>query len=279
VRTPALLLLVLGGCAGQVKPPAEPLPPPDAATVAAIVEAHNERVALLDRTYSSGVLEYRWVDDRGDRHAEPQVNARLWLDLPRHTALRAEKLGDVLFWLGSDDERYWMFDLVRTPSTLLVGAHEASGARPPGLLVPPLALVDLIGLTPLPAPETLSARTVIRDGEERIVLEGPGAGGPMRLFIVPGRDVPDRVEVLDAEGRPVLEASLVEYASVLLPGRSRIGLPRMPGRIDIVDAEGTMFVKLAIGETTVDAPERQWAVVFDLDRLVESMRPDEIRRP
>jgi hypothetical protein len=274
------LLAVAVGCAGPAatgeSPGSEALAgAPDPALLAEVVASHNERVHLLQRTYSSGVLEYRWVDEHGESHSEPQVDAKLWLDLPWRTALRAEKLGDVLFWLGSNDTQYWMFDLLSEPSVLLLGDQDDPVA-PPGLLVRPLALLDLLGLSTLPEPAQLVARYA--DGDrEHLVLEGRGAGGPMRVMFG-AMHLPERVEVLDEQGEIALSSSLAEYRSVIVEGISRAALPRMPGRIDITDTAGTMSVKLALGKTSTDPASDAWKVVFDLERLKQSMPPEEVRR-
>ena len=86
-------------------------PPTDSPTYAEIAELNNHRVSQLQKTYSYGVLELRWEDERGI-HAEPQVNVEMWFDLPDLSAIRVDKLGEVFFWAGSDERRFWAFSLL-----------------------------------------------------------------------------------------------------------------------------------------------------------------------
>jgi hypothetical protein len=196
-------------------PPARPAPP-DAAGAVALIEAHNRRVELLSRTWARGVIEFRWRDEAGEEHFEPQVNARLWLDLPRRTALRAEKFDDVLLWLGSDVEHYWMFDLMSEETVLYAGRHagaEPEAGRSP-LLIRPLALVDLLGLTPIPVPEIDAASPdapgwLSFDGDRDACIIGAlGGGGPMRVYLDRTSGLPVRVETLSRDGRVLLFSAL-----------------------------------------------------------------------
>src|SRR5262245_18852154 len=103
-----VVIISLAGC--------KPKPPPVAATRLAIdapsysqlATAHNARVAQLKTLYGDGVLQIRWTDEQGHSHSD-QGDMELWLNLPRKTALRVDKVGEVLLWLGSDDDRVWIF--------------------------------------------------------------------------------------------------------------------------------------------------------------------------
>ena len=86
-------------------------PPSDPPTYAKIAELNNHRVSQLQKTYSYGVLELRWEDERGI-HTEPQVDVKMWFELPYLSAIRVEKLGEVFFWAGSDERRFWAFSLL-----------------------------------------------------------------------------------------------------------------------------------------------------------------------
>jgi len=227
--------------------------------LAAAIDRHNQRLERLPAVEARGVLELEWVDDQMRRHVEPQINARLWIEGPRHTALRGEKLGEVLFWLGSDDEIFWMFDLLSDRTSLFVGRHDAANDVA-GLLLPirPLGFLDLTGMTALLPPGEWTT-----DASESLAYDVD-------------RDV-WTFETLDEEGRPIFRSTLSRYRPVDLVGQSRIGLPRMPTVIDIADAEGMLAVKVAFDPPTGRDDSRAWSVEFDLDRIVESMPTDETR--
>ncbi|MCH6551380.1 MAG: methyl-accepting chemotaxis protein, partial [Planctomycetes bacterium] len=150
-----------------------PIPPPEAPAYGTIAGAHNARIERLRTIYSRGVLEIRWSDETG-RHFE-QGSVDLWVALPRHTALRVAKLGEVVLWLGSDDHHYWLFDRFAQETTLVVGAHDEAPwpVHATAFTVRPLSLLDLMGLTPLPDGAALD---VVFDAErDAWVLETVGA--------------------------------------------------------------------------------------------------------
>jgi hypothetical protein len=269
----------LGGCAanGDGSPAGNAVVEPaiDDATMRAMVAAHNERVADLRELHADGVIELRWVDEQGREHFEPQVNAKLWMRLPRRTALRAEKLGEVLFWLGSNDEGYWLFDQMGDETVLYRGEHGlvAAGAEEQPLLIRPLALVDLMGLTEVepPAEGELFDRVIVEN--DLYVLAAVGAGGPMRIAFDPaagGRAV--RVESLGPGGEVMLASTLRRHDSVKTPDLSQLAWPEMPTLIDITDPAGRIAVKLGLSDMSVKTRD----AVFDFDRLVEHFQPERL---
>lgn len=244
-----------------------------------IAERHNERVEGLSNLYSRGVIEIRWRDGDG-RHFE-QGNLDLWLELPRRTALRVEKLGNVFLWLGSDEERFWLFDMLGD-ETVLLTAHHDSAIRGTGLLtVRPLALLDLAGLSALPETEG----TIEYDGElDAWVVTAPGQGGMMRMYMHRTSLLPLRVESLDEAGDVAYtsEIRLTRYRTAARPGVPPSQFGHMPTLIDITSAqppgEGITSgeIKIALGTPTGRVDDQPMDRVFDLDRLMRSMRPDHI---
>lgn len=275
--------MLLAGTSGCQSPPATTSPPgpgpghPDPIDEAAIREQlalHNARVAQLDRIAAPGVIEFAWVDEAGDRHFEPQVNTRLWIDLPRRSGLRLEKLGEVLFWLGSDDERYWLFDLTGAESTLFVRSHHDAISATGGsaLRLRPLAIIDLLGLTPVPLVDDL----VLTAEPSGWQVTAPGAGGEMRLSFADGSAWPHRVESLDRGGVVTMHSRLDRPRSVIVEGVSRAALPRMPTLIDIADPAGTITVKLALDEPSPPRAGAPWERFFDLEQLRGHLRPTRV---
>jgi hypothetical protein len=251
----------------------------DDAAVAAALARHRERVDALARVTSRGVIELRWRDEEGEEHFEPQVDAHLWIERPRRTALRGEKVGRDLLWLGSDDERFWFFDMMGDESRLFVASHADAhrAVESWSLPIAPLALLDLMGLTAVPGAAGDGPGGVTLDAErDAWIVHAAGAGGRMRLFLDRTSGLPVRVESIGPDDAVVLASDLGRYRSVDVPGVAAARRPRMPTLIDIADPAGTMSVKLALGTPEVDESAPQWGTVFDLAALTRYFRPDHV---
>ncbi|MHC4448409.1 MAG: hypothetical protein ACYSXF_11735 [Planctomycetota bacterium] len=243
-----------------------PDPPPAYAELAA---GHNSRIERLRQVHATGVIE------QDGRHQE-QCRAQLWLQLPHKTALRMEKLGEVLLWLGSDEQRYWFFDgLNREETVLYVGDHDAVRLAPDraGLATNPFALLDLMALVPLPAARGPGDPAVAYDADhDAWRVQAPGLGGPMRVFFDRSTRLPKRVEALSEDGAVVATSDLPRYESVEQRGVAPLARPKFPTKVDISLPPGDDRVMLA-----VEGPRSTTnARVFELDRLIRALRPDRV---
>ncbi|MHC4908163.1 MAG: hypothetical protein ACYTF9_00380 [Planctomycetota bacterium] len=284
VRVLSILLaasIVLAGCdTTPVVDEAAADPGTPAPAYADLAAAHNARVAnLRDIACPIGTVELHWMEDEKERWA--QGDAEMWIRLPRHTALRLSKLGDDLLWLGSDAERYWLFDLLDDGVTLVTAAHDtpmsASGAgRIPAR---PLVLLDLLGITPLPTFES-GGPTVAWDEEAGgwgFVVDS--AAGRVRMVLdEPGR-LPIRIDALDAdeaaENAVIATSRLREYAPVPIDGLSVLDHPLMAQVIQIEDRVGgraEFFLRRWSGREEDRARDQ----LFELDRLRRAMPPDRV---
>ena len=252
-----------------------------------LAEAHNNRIAQLQKMYAIGVIEIRWKDDHGN-HLD-QGNMELWLQLPRHTALRVEKFGDPLLWLGSDDQRYWLFDMTGKEKLLRVGMHDEAVA--PGQFgaidVKPLALLDLMALSPLPvAQDDQTAPTVHNDDQrDAWVIEATGSGGPMCVYFNRKTEQISRVETLSADGKVLFFSKLTDYKSAALAGTAPLAFPKIAHRVEIAsapprepdgDVRGGGNVSVFIDEATGVFDAKVLSRVFDLNLLMQSMPPDRV---
>jgi hypothetical protein len=261
-------------------------PPPVAGpTREQLVALHNDRVARLATTYSSGVIEIRWTDRKG-RHFE-QGDLDFWHTTGERTALRISKLGEPLLWVGSNSDEYWLFDLLSKDDRVLYrGRHEDAIVRMGAFGVRPLALLDLLGLTPIDAAASRLQTPVWDNAHKAWIIESRGRGGPMRLFFDQSSLLPVRVESLDASGRLVAYSTLARHESVYVPDTAVMAQPKMAELIDIrrgessggemADDEIAGEVKIAMNETTGKVDEKQLARVMDLEGLIKSMRPDRV---
>ncbi|MCZ6835896.1 MAG: hypothetical protein O7G85_08995 [Planctomycetota bacterium] len=243
-----------------------------------IASSHNARVEHLQKTYAYGVLEIRWEDERGV-HSEPQVDVRMWLDLPKHTALRIDKLGDVLFWVGSDENDLWMFDLLRKEDrTAIIRArdNEESLESISAFGLQPDSLLGLMALRPMPEIQGDEVKVSWAPDRNAWVVSGIGDDGRTRIFFAEADLRPIRVELLSDDGQVLLHSTLDRYASVSRPGVSLLEFPKQAMWIDIVDEVGKGFAKIHLNEMTANVEGLPFDRVFDLHRLIRSLRPARI---
>ncbi|MHC5023172.1 MAG: hypothetical protein ACYTGG_04590 [Planctomycetota bacterium] len=264
--------LLASGCATPPgADPVNPVPPPP--SYDELASAQNQRIEKLDTIYSGGVMEIRWTGEDGEEHFEPQVNVDLWVDMPRHTALRLEKLGDVLFWLGSDADRFWLFDRMGEEQVLYSWPHEfIVHFEAAAISVRPLVLLDLMGLTTLPP----TGGTVEIDPDRGAwLVRCSGRGGPVRIAFDPATRLPIAVDALDEDGAVVAGSRLDRYTPVRQVDGSSLEFPLLAEIVRISNPERTSDVELFLSEPD-DGDGQPFDRVFDLPRLRRSMPPDRI---
>ncbi|TVQ54604.1 MAG: hypothetical protein EA377_05275, partial [Phycisphaerales bacterium] len=126
------------------------------------------------------------------------------------------------------------------------------------------------------------APTVYYDDQRnawRVTVEGQG--GPVRLFFDRATQQPIRAEGLDANGHPVMQSVIGRYRPVDQPTGRAGGVirPLMPTLVDIEPMDervGSMEIKIALSSPTADVDRNVLDRVFDLERLVSSLRPEVI---
>ena len=259
---------------------ATPAPVPDAPSYQSLAQSHNDRVAKLQHMYATGSIEFRWKDDKGS-HFE-NAHAELWLSLPRRTALRIDKVGEVVIWVGSDEERYWFFDLLSKETSLRVGRHdepmrEIDAAA--GLGLGPLALLALLALTPLPDGGE-SPPVTFDSARKAWMIEVPGNRHLRRMWFDVSSLLPSRVEIINDAGQVQVSSSLREYRSVTQVGMSPLAFPKLATLVDIFTADDDSrngSVKLALDEMTGDVEDQPMDRVFDLARLNAALKPQSIQ--
>ncbi len=276
-------VLAAAFCVSCNGPPRGSNGPPgaDAPTFEQLAAAHNSRVARLREVYADGVIEIRWQDDKG-KHFE-QGNMELWLALPRKTSLRVEKLGEELLWLGSDETRYWLFDMTSPDgSVLYLGNHADQSENDDGraLSVRPLVLLDLMSMSPIPTDQSDRAIRV-SESPPAWMIETTGSGGRLRLFFDRRTQWPIRVESLAADGTTSLSSTLGRYDSVQLSNTAQVDFPKMPTLIDIAGSasDGTAGeVKIAINYASGLNESDGGGAMFKLESLKASLKPARVEQ-
>ncbi len=253
-------------------------PPTDPPSYAEIADLNNHRVSQLQKTHSYGVLEIRWEDERGI-HSEPQVDVEMWFDLPDLSAIRVDKLGEVFFWAGSDERRFWAFSLLdKNDKTAIIRDRrdDRGGEAITFFGIQPKSLLELMGLRMLPDPGP-GDHVVVYDPEyDGWSIEGLGENGNVRIVFDIDTLLPHRIELRSPDGELLIYSTLSKYDSVALPGISLLSFPRSPMWIDVVDVAGGGFAKIHLNEMTGMVVDQPFDRVFDLDRLMRTFAPDRV---
>jgi len=274
----ALLLLTLG-CKSTPSTNGIPrtAPPP---TYERIAETYNTRAERLDRLWARAVVQVRYLDEEGDRRSV-QGEGHLQLIQPSRLALSAGKLGETLFWLGGDAERFWVFEL-GDASRASVGRHENVGrpcARALAAPVHPLEAIDLLGVVPLPTAGDGALRPSVAWSEDgrAIVVEILGRFGPMRLFLTPDDMLPARIELLDAmTGAPAVVATLEDHERIDLSGSPGFN-PRVASRVVITHPDSESEIRLSLSDMNDGSGRGRLAdAAFTFETLLRAYRPGEV---
>lgn len=249
-------VLSLGGCAGANdardggRAIARGAPPSyrDAAA------SYNERVEPLERFRAQVTVQFRYTDREGRSRTE-QPEGTVQVVRPDRLALSLGKLGQVKFWLGADESRYWWLDMMEQPLGF-VGRHErfdTAAARRLGLSLPPRSLIRVLCLTPLDA-SAPGGTQWSRDGRWLGISSRIDPDGSVqRIWVEPENFRPLKVELFDAAGNAAVVAELTGEERVSVPpGSVRGGSPWIPAYITIYvqDTDATVRVKLSSAQNS-----------------------------
>jgi hypothetical protein len=233
-----MMVLLLVSCRTQSGPGPEAIGELDVPGYEDLAAVHNSRVEKLGTIAARGVIEMWWTDDDG-RHYE-QGELDLWIALPCRTALNISKLGHRFMWIGSDESQTWLFDFRGGLTTLHLadpGQDLTVGVMP----FEPTLLLDLGGLTPLPA-----AGGEVRYARDHDAWEVRAPDRPV-LFLDRESLLPVRAELLDETGGILLYSAmkLSRYERVKRKGVSPLGGPMFPTLINIKSTDGRFKVQLS----------------------------------
>lgn len=273
------LVGLVGGCA-PAKDHEEPILRGALPEYSAVAARYNERAGLLQKLWGRTQVQIRYTDDEGDRRFE-QGEGFLSIDQPERVALSVGKLGETLFWLGCDGERYWSIDLTGKEPRAYVGRHDGAarqghsvGAGGGGLAatVSPRDFPRLLGIEVLP-----TGGGVMQWSEDGrllgvvvpIVGAGGVVGGRQRVWLDPESLEPRLVELYDGRGTATLVAQINELDFVAVPGVGGVG-PKAASRTRIghLASGSSLTVTLAgmEGGTRRIKPE-----AFDLTKLMVAL--------
>lgn len=279
----AAFALLPFGC--QSTPPAagvQALPPPTADEYAVIRRDYNAWADSVKQFWSRADVEAEWYDDKDHHHVE-HGGGQLILRKPLDTALTIGKLGNLLYWLGSNAQQFWVFDLQDNadhPSTLYIGQQQDAAKLGPadvaGLPLPlrPSEVIGLLGVDPLPA---MTPRTTLRresaGGRTLIVVTFPLPGGSdavatlRRVWIDAATHRPAGVTFL-RDSQVLAKSSLGGYEPVTTPSLAPDAYPRVPTRIEVALPRRRASLRLFLsGLTTAKVADDQFNLATLKDRL------------
>jgi hypothetical protein len=272
----ACAVLALGGCCHNQKKDGEGVIVRGALPAyASVAEKYNARVVRLERLACPADLVVKYKDDKG-KPLRDEVTANVQIALPASVVVRVDKVGQTVFYLGSNDTRYWWFDLT-DEKTALVGLHEKATPEAVtsfGLPVHPLDLLEVFAIKPIPGAGTEQATHAVlawsKDGHY-LGLTLPGRwGGLRRFWLDPDSFDPVRVELLDKNGVVAVSAALSRYLMVDVDGDTTVH-PRMASdfQVDLPRQQATFSLRLAAPQNPGEA---QKAKLFDVDALLKYYR-------
>lgn len=277
-----LLMLCVPGC-----PPARTIvqPPAEMPAYSDLAQRYNTNIAGLESVWSRAVVELEWRDDK--RHRHEQGEGHLILLNPGRVSLSVGKLGVDYLYVGSNEERYWLFDL-EGGKIAYIGRHAFYGkpcARPLPVPVNPRDLPRLLGATPI---DIDASSKVGWDTHGWYVLTPPDTSS--RLYLDATTALPMRVDVLDSNGMVRASASLSRHApvpvdsSITAETLAAIGaggksgaIPRLATRIEVTLTDGSGRATLFLSDLSQGkADGRISEKIFELDKLLKLLKPSRV---
>jgi hypothetical protein len=273
LATAFLLLLFLASCESTKPKTGEaPIVRGPVPAYAAVANAYNARVTRLEKVAAGASVVVDYKDDKG-KPSSGQLESNVQLALPASVGVRLDKVSQPIFYLGSNDSRYWWFEL-SDEKTALLGSHDKATPESVaafGLPVHPLDLLEIFAIKPIPHPDseqaTHAALAWSKDGR-LLGLTLPGRWqGQRRLWLDPDSYDPVRVELLDRSGRTAASALLSRYEPVEVIGNTRVH-PRMATdfQIDLPAQQAHVALRLS---GLKNPGEAQKPGLFDLDFLLK----------
>jgi hypothetical protein len=266
LRTPllAIVCVLASGCSSPKRPAELP-------AGAAIVAAHNERVAALESLWARTSVRVEGRDAEGSKFSE-QGEGHLQVERPDRVAVTVGKLGEVYFALGANAERYWLIDVSDSDRRTILSGDQSLAtpekAAALGLPVHPRDFPMLLGLVPLDAEEV---GTPVWDEADRAAVRVPTRWGSATLRFDPRTLDLVGSTAYDARGEVVADADLGLQGPVHDAGGVAT-LGRLPRRVEIRVPGFEGFVRMQLGEARVRPIN---GAVFDPDRLRRAYRVQE----
>jgi hypothetical protein len=256
------------GCdtAPVAKPTVRAGPLPEYETAAA---AYDARVRLLERvTAQVSVIIEADKPDGGRSH--DQLEGNLSVIRPLCTALRLDKVGQTVAYLGSNETVYWWFDLSGKEPLATGGTHlkaKPEDALDFGLPVHPLEFIELLAVLPVPAERPEKADLAWSPDGTHLLLTVPSRWGARRFTLDPETYEPSRIELFNAQGKLGVGATLSRFTRAVIEGQPGAGAP-VPTKIEFVIPGNNTRVLMILANPTV--PLKIKPKAFELSKLIDA---------
>lgn len=245
----------------------------------ALRDGYNARVGRLEKLQCP-VTILATTHDKNGKPDTSQAEGFLVVERPWKLALRVDKAGQTLAYLGANEENIWSFDLTQdTKVAYITTREEARGGRLGGMwALDPSVLMDLLGVMPLPedegelvravdwAPNGRAARLIRRvDGQFVVMDLSPSSFALVSAMVV------------RSDGSVIARAAYSSDGEVEVRG-DRISRPRMAEAIVVDLPEWDQKIRLRLVDAQNPA-ERLRSQAFDLERLLSSYGIKDVRTP
>ncbi len=242
----------------------------------------SDRADLMKTLHGWGVIELQWQDEAG-AHFE-QGDLEFWLDGQDRLAVRVSKLGDTYFWIGTDGQDAWVFDLSERPKRLLVSSMksilENGSANDSWISIMDMIQMMQAGLGALPPPSSSDVLSLTATDEEAWVLvcrDPADADRQIQFRLDPDTWRPLEVSLINNEGVVLLQAGTrsARTRRLEIPGRPSVACPIVSAVIEVRDrtAEDGL-ARFAFEGLTSDLSDQPMERLFDLKALKAGLRPE-----
>lgn len=249
-----------------------------------VATLYNVRVQNMDRIWARSRLRIQFTDREGEK-VDESAEGHLQIIRPRKLALTVTKVGETLYYLGSNDQLFWWLD-IRKEKSGVVGRHadttlEAVSAM--GVPLLPLDVLELLGVLPLDVDAAGKAKAI--GGRFEVMYPARGmrlagiedADGISTVRMVMDRKTlePQTIEVRGSDGKIAVRAELKNYQPVIgVPGGSV--RPRLATMFELfVPKSETRFtIKLL---DTQNRGERMNPAAFDLEKLLAAYSISDVK--
>ncbi|MFN0010990.1 MAG: hypothetical protein ACKVS8_05025 [Phycisphaerales bacterium] len=245
--------------------------------------AYNADIAPLDTLWCRATTQLRYTDSDGDKRIE-QGEGHLQVVRPDKVALSIGKVGQILFWLGCDENRYWWMELTGDEHLAYVGLHDgparaaaSAGQGPGGMVgsVSPRSVARVLAIVPLP--EKIGTAEWTADGKQVILtsaIEGDAKGTRQRVWMDPQKLFATRVQLVGPSGKPEISAELSEEQFVTVKNGTG-AMPAVAGKVFVSHPASNTEIRLFLEGLEAGGPRIKPAA-FNFEQLCKALRVDKV---